>query len=247
VLFEIFTGRRTFEAKSLAELVHLHESGTLTTPSSIVRDLDPAIERVILRCLDPDPARRPGSALAVAAALPGSDPLAAALAAGETPSPQMLAAAGELEAVPPGRGLASVAAFLVVLVAFAAVASRGSLIGHVPFAKSATVLADRAQQIIASLGYPTAAADVASGFFHAYDYTNWIMEHDQGPRRWDVLRTGSPPTLVFWYRTSPREMSPVHQHIALEPYVRRYCPDLLISWTACSAARSAIRGSDATS
>ena len=38
---------------------------------------------------------RPATALAVAAALPGGDPLAAALAAGETPSPQMVAAAGE--------------------------------------------------------------------------------------------------------------------------------------------------------
>ena len=38
---------------------------------------------------------RPASALQVAAALPGGDPLAAALAAGETPSPQMVAAAGE--------------------------------------------------------------------------------------------------------------------------------------------------------
>jgi hypothetical protein len=36
----------------------------------------------------------PSSALAVAAALPGGDPLAAALEAGETPSPEMVAAAG---------------------------------------------------------------------------------------------------------------------------------------------------------
>ena len=60
-----------------------------------------AVERVILRCLSPKPAMRPASALAVAAALPGGDPLAAALAAGETPSPEMVAAAGE------GEGLAS--------------------------------------------------------------------------------------------------------------------------------------------
>ena len=46
----------------------------------------------ILRCLERDPAQRPASALQVAAALPGGDPLAAALAAGETPSPEMVAA-----------------------------------------------------------------------------------------------------------------------------------------------------------
>ena len=67
----------------------------MTPPTTIVTSLDPAIERAIQRCLDPDPARRPASALAVSAALPGGDPLAAALAAGETPSPEMVAAAGE--------------------------------------------------------------------------------------------------------------------------------------------------------
>ena len=52
---------------------------------------------MILRCLDADPARRPASAIAVASALPGGDPLAAALAAGETPSPEMVAAAAETD------------------------------------------------------------------------------------------------------------------------------------------------------
>ncbi len=80
VLFEIFTGRRAFEAKTTADLIKAHESGPLTTPSSVVRDLDPAVERLIMRCLEREPARRPASALAVAAALPGGDPLAAALA-----------------------------------------------------------------------------------------------------------------------------------------------------------------------
>ena len=58
----------------------------------------------IMRCLEPDPARRPGiGARASSAALPGGDPLAAALAAGETPSPEMVAASGSTEAVAAAR------------------------------------------------------------------------------------------------------------------------------------------------
>ena len=41
----------------------------------------PALAALVDRCLESDPDDRPASALAVAAALPGADPLAAALAA----------------------------------------------------------------------------------------------------------------------------------------------------------------------
>ena len=40
---------------------------------------------MILRCMESDPDSRPGSAYEVVAALPGGDPLAAMLQAGETP------------------------------------------------------------------------------------------------------------------------------------------------------------------
>jgi hypothetical protein len=63
------------------------------------KDLDPAVDRVIQRCLDEDPKLRPGSAISVAMALPGGDPLAAAMAAGETPSPEMVAAAGKHDGI----------------------------------------------------------------------------------------------------------------------------------------------------
>jgi serine/threonine-protein kinase len=92
VLFEIFTGKRAYDAKTLHDLMQLHESGTVTTPTSVVRDLDPAVERVIMHCLDRDPGRRPGSALAVAAALPGGNPLAEALAPAKR-LPELLVAA----------------------------------------------------------------------------------------------------------------------------------------------------------
>src|ERR1700686_2416367 len=95
VLYEILTGKRAFNASTLPELIKQRESSAPANPSALVRDIDPVVERVILRCLEKDPAHPPASALQVAAALPGGDPLAAALAAGETPSPEMVAASGE--------------------------------------------------------------------------------------------------------------------------------------------------------
>src|SRR5437660_6090940 len=91
VLYELFTAKKAFEAPTLGELIKLRRSDkTPTTPTSLVKDLDPLIEKVINRCLEKNPEHRPASALQVAAALPGGDPLAAALAAGETPSPELV-------------------------------------------------------------------------------------------------------------------------------------------------------------
>src|SRR5262249_31647429 len=141
ILFEIFTGRRAFDARTLGDLKALHDTGTVTTPSSIVRDLDPAIERVILRCLDKDPGRRPAAALTIAASLPGGDPRAAALAAGETPSPQMVIAAGETDALPVAKGLAAVGFVVACLVATAILSPRVTVVGRVPNGKPPAVLA----------------------------------------------------------------------------------------------------------
>jgi len=41
ILYEILTGKRAFEASTLQELVRLRESGTITNPSTLLRDLDP--------------------------------------------------------------------------------------------------------------------------------------------------------------------------------------------------------------
>jgi predicted Ser/Thr protein kinase len=118
VLYELFSGRRAFDAGSVPELLEKMESTTPSSLSSQVEGLDPAVERVVRRCLEADPRRRPLSALAVAAALPGGDPLAAALAAGETPSPEMVAAAGGRGGLPlplaVGSLLAVLLGFLVV-------------------------------------------------------------------------------------------------------------------------------------
>jgi len=208
VLFEIFTGKRAFTAASLRDLKAQHDTGAQTTPSSIVRDLDPAVERIIMRCLERDPDRRPASALAVAAALPGGDPLAEALAAGETPSPDVLAAAAETEAVPVGRGLLLVATLLASIALYAALSPRATMADLVPLDKAPAVLADRARQIVASFGYTETPIDTAQGFTVPPDFPRWLVETDRTTTRWSRDRVAIGPALVYWHRASPREIEP---------------------------------------
>src|SRR5215475_1385005 len=159
VLFEMFTGKRAFEAKTFNELLRLHETRTLATPSSMIRDLDPAIERVILRCLNPKPALRPGSALAVAAALPGADPLAAALAAGETPSPEMVAAAGQGEGLSSRSAVALLAGILAAIAILCVLSIRQSALEILRPEYAPEVLAQKARDVIGRLGIASVRGD----------------------------------------------------------------------------------------
>jgi hypothetical protein len=204
ILYEILTGRRAFEAATLPELIKLREEGAVTSLSTLVRDLDPLIERVILRCLEKDPAQRPASALQVAAALPGGDPLAAALAAGETPSPEMVAAAGAKEGMRPRLALLLLALVAVGLVVSLWMAESSRLVNRVPLDNPPDALVARAREIIGKLGLPARASmDSAYGFDINSTYLNYIQAHDKTRTRWDVLARGGAPAMTFWYRQSP--------------------------------------------
>src|SRR5262249_51610168 len=139
VLYEVFTGRRAFPATTLAELRRLYAEGPPSRPSGHVSGLDPAVERVILRCLEREPADRPRSAYEVLAALPGGDPLAAALAAGETASPRLVAEAGGEGAIPPWVGLLLLSAVVIGIVLVALLAERVMLFRKVPLPEPPTV------------------------------------------------------------------------------------------------------------
>jgi len=208
ILFELFTGRRVFDAKTINELLRAHETSDWRTPSSVVPDLDPTVERAIMRCLERNPHDRPASALAVAAALPGGDQLAAAMAAGETPSPEMVAAAGDRSALRAEIGLAVLAVALVALVAAAALCDRVVLLHRVPITKSTDGLRDRAIDVLERLGYPAKPYDSADGWTVTPSFLRYIARTDHGAERWRVLAAGRAPTVLFWYRTSDRELMP---------------------------------------
>jgi len=202
VLYEIFTGKRAYEAATMAELMRMQESAQIASMSSIAAEIDPAVDKAIRRCLDPDPAKRPASALSVAAALPGGDPLAAALAAGETPSPDLVAASGKTEGLPLKKSvpLALGIALLIVAVPFAR--TNIELHSLVPFELSPDALAAKVREYAAAFGYSALPAD------KKYDlHWDWDAIFDAGKHVKNVdearRRFQAEPPLRLGYRESP--------------------------------------------
>jgi serine/threonine-protein kinase len=204
VLYEMFTGKRAFEAATPAEISRLREESTPTSPGSLVDGLDDSVERAILRCLERDPAQRPPSALAVSASLPGGDPLAAALAAGETPSPELIAEAGQAGGLAPPWAVSLLVAALTAVGLLIALSSTMVLARRAALHKPPEVLADRARELLAGAGWTAPPADSLYGFLPNMDYYRHIIEAEPAPDRWSVIERVQPAMLRFTYRQSPR-------------------------------------------
>jgi serine/threonine-protein kinase len=113
LLYEIFTGKQTFQADSIPDLLQKQQTTAPTNPSDILKEINPIVEKTILQCLEKNPEERPKNALQVAMMLPGGNPLEAAIAAGETPSPEMVAAAPKKGALKPAVAVACLAAVVL--------------------------------------------------------------------------------------------------------------------------------------
>jgi serine/threonine-protein kinase len=209
ILYELFTGKRAFDASTPQEMARLQEESAPTRPSSHVEGLESTVERAILRCLEKLPGERPSSALAVASALPGGDPLAAALAAGETPSPELVADAGGEGSLRPGVAASLLLAVLVALAIDVFLEARGRLFHLIPMPKPPAELTLAARQIVEMAGYDRPPADRVFGFERDHDYFHW-KSGDSSPDRWDDLGSVRPVPFWFWYRQSPRYMVPAN-------------------------------------
>jgi serine/threonine-protein kinase len=178
VLYELFTGKRAFDAETATDLVRLQQESTPPTPSSFMDGFDPAVERVLLQCLDKEPAQRPATALTVAAALPGGDPLAAALAAGETPSPEIVAAAGPQGGLRPGVAIACLAAVVLIWALDGFLYEGIWIYGRLPFNKSYEALKENAREIATRVGYSDSPNHAWAGFtFNMPEYFHLAQEH----------------------------------------------------------------------
>jgi serine/threonine protein kinase len=199
VLYEIFTGQQAFKTA---------DRSSIPSAVSVVRDVDPVIERVIARCLDPDPVKRPQTALAVARMLPGGDPLAEALAAGDTPSPELVANSGSQEGLRVPVAMACLAVVIVGIVAIAWLSQRNNFVNQTPLEFVPETLAAKAREIADSLGYTERPVDRAFGWFQDQSYRAYAATQPDSAQRLAQLGSNRPPVLYFWYREAPRYLAP---------------------------------------
>ena len=202
VLYEMFTGRRVFDALTVTDLRAQHAMAK-TRPASLVHEIDPAVERVILRCLEEDPAMRPASAHEVLLALPGSDPLRAAVAAGETPSPEMVAAAGKSGDLSVSRGWTLLVLALVLLACMTVLRQRSTVLVRMSEVKSPEALSDRARGILRDLGFERAPH--SAGMFVS---NRRYVARETRQRR----ATLGPAAAPYVYRESPRPFAPFNEY-----------------------------------
>lgn len=193
VLYELFTGRRAFQGENRT---------ALTNPSALVKDLHPDVEHVILRCLAEDPNDRPATAMAVAASLPGGDLLAVALAAGQTPPPEMVAASGEKVGISVRSAICCLAAAMAGLTGVLMFGDGPQVLTRAATVLPPDSLAVKARELAASVGYSEPPGGCSFGFL--YDTPQIRLLERNG---WSAPALSRPSPVRFWYRESLRGLA----------------------------------------
>jgi serine/threonine-protein kinase len=203
VLYEALAGKPPW-ARNLPHAPDPTEP--LIRPSAIVSGVDPRLESVICQCLERDAQRRPASAYAVAMALPGANALAEAVAAGQTPSPSMLVEAdpGSVLRAPIAIGSAALATVALLLVT--GLADRTFFLPQAGLTKPPAVLAERAENVIATLGGASSDPQRWSGFAIDGDFLQRAIRDDELHDAGDEIGGMRPPAAYFWYRTGSKPM-----------------------------------------
>jgi len=204
VLYELMTGKPPFDGLAPN---HRDRPKTPVPPSDISGDIGPAVEGVILSCLAADPAARPKNAYAVAAAIPGGDPLAAAIAAGKTPSPSMVAAAGGKTGMGTPAAAAMLCTALAGLLAVVLLAGKTFFLPNAGLEKPPVVLADRAEEIIQRLGYESKLPGRKQGFAIDTGFIQYADELSRGKPPDEKRVSDYHPMAFFWYRQGDNRLA----------------------------------------
>ena len=158
VLYQLATGRRPFEGRNAEEVAEAHVEAPLIAPRRIQPTLPAALESVIIRCLQKDPASRYANGHELVSALEGGLAATSVMAA---PAPEPL---------PPRRrsiwpwvigGVAALIAILLVLWAAGVFASKVSVpnVVGMPLSQATTAL-DNAGLKAGAISYQEATGKV---------------------------------------------------------------------------------------
>jgi len=191
VIYEIFTGKQAFTADTIHELIKMQQTATATSPSTHVKGIDPLVESVIAQCLEKDPKDRPQTALHVAMALPGGNPLQIALDAGQTPSPEMVAASPKKGALKPAIALSCVIGTILMIGIILFASMKVGPQNRIPFTKSPEVMSERTSEIISKFGYTDEPVERLSRFYYDDTYERYVRQNPS-PENWEKISTVQP-------------------------------------------------------
>jgi hypothetical protein len=204
LLYELVTGRLPFLARNLEELIRRMADEDPPRPSSLVPDVDPALEALILRCLDKDPAARPASARAVAEGLPGGDILDLAVATGDTPDREVVAEAVDAGALTRSQAWLAFGVTAAALVAFGLLLPGTSLLGRISGVRAPEALAERCRAILRDMDWQARSGRTESGFGTDWSRFHTIGRSDSSARRWDAALRGFSPLNYYFRHVSGR-------------------------------------------
>jgi serine/threonine-protein kinase len=135
--------------------------------------------------------------------------LAAALAAGETPAPELVAAAEVEGALNPRVAAACLAAIGVGVALLIALAPYFQIARMTPLDLSPDALALRATQILSSAGFEEPAGDTMDGLEVSGNYLPYVARRADGVAIHERLPTERPGAIYYWYRQVPSQLKPL--------------------------------------
>jgi hypothetical protein len=215
--YELLTGRRPYGVTDRDGLIRAQKDPP-PPPSAFDATVPPEVDRIVLKCLSHDPLKRPASAAEVFRTLPGDAALNAALAAGVTPTAQVVADAG-------GEGrLSRRVAFLLTAASLLFIGLIGLMQYSTHYQYQETdlkpeELRERCRALLIEAGHPADVPYSASGITFEDDLTRWRDRNDLGPGRLDPAVFQRLTPNPFWYRVSPIPLVP-HMPVREQPLVR---------------------------
>ncbi len=195
--YELLTGRHAYLAGGPKAQTHP------PPPSDLAPGIPPEVDRMVLRCLESNPAARPESAIEVAASLPGRDILTAAEAIGVTPTPDMVAASASASDSRRRVDAYVAAAMLVMICAYAWFAGPLHWLAQAT-SRDPALLLDTSRRLV---GYGGADSD----WDEAYGFADGLSLRTEAPL--DSFSDRLSPAwsargVVFWYRTAASPLVP---------------------------------------